>query len=568
MKMPNNNYSLKFPYTSTHSLHETDSQDISSDSEEVLNEIVITPSCFDLMQYDSQNSPIHICDNNQQQQPDEQINIIQHHRNQHIQQNPRQNHHAYYQNSTLTHQKNLCQTSEESVDFLQANSNQLTTNSCCSSKNSTSRRIEYSMRSMKLTGEGQNPSQDSAFGSMTDGEHSIASSSFRLSSFQSISSPIDERVENISSSVMGLTSEDNQINMSSTISSPCRDFCGAFDLSISSIARSTSESVSLGKSSKMGILASDCVSLTLEPPKILVNDQSSFNATSPSKACGVFSQKYRVSSFEDMSLRKTSLKNVNKLAFRSLEEEKRIDSAFQPISMQNSHMSDRVFTGSNDKFKKLTHVAFSKKITSTKERHTKWKNSILARKKILVKSNESLLDNCINYKDSRHTGNIYSGKISTSVGSNFNSIRINQRVQSTNELLTRNHHDSIENISNSTLPNTFHESRSNPNKSHSERYLFSLCKIKQRAINDYDEPEDHDRIFNSFALSRPDIVSFIDETSSSDDSSVDTSSSPIHRDVCQYIGGLVDSGGVEESTPLLNEMEMSPISPNDRVPLL
>lgn len=418
------------------------------------------------------------------------------------------------------------------------------------------------MRGIKMSA-GQNPSQDSAFGSMTDGEQSIASSSIRLSSFQSISSPIDEGVEDISGSVLDLTSMGTHMNFSSNISSPCRDARGSDPGNL--IARSTSDSVALEKNGMMAMLTGggDCnVGHTLEPPKILVNDQSSFYTTSPSKTGGatieVFSQKYRVSSFEDMSLRKTSLKNVNKLAFRSLEEERRIDSAFQPVVQPSTTLSasQRVFTANNEKFKKLTHAAFSRKITTTKERHTKWKNSILARKNVLIKSNESLLD-----------------------GAAGSSSRMNKRVNSTNELFTGNRYDSSESIGNSSLPDTFPAGRSNPRKSHSERYLFSLCQLKQTAINDYDEhEEDHARGYDDgFGVNRSDIVSFIDETSSSEEagsSSEDTSSSPSHRDVCQFIGGLVDAdrnggtGCTEENTPLLNGMEMSPISPVETDALL
>lgn len=66
----------------------------------------------------------------------------------------------------------------------------------CNFKNSKSRRLEYSLKCLKYGR--SNPSQDSAFGSLTDNDLSIGSSSIRLSSFQSISSPIDEGVFNCS----------------------------------------------------------------------------------------------------------------------------------------------------------------------------------------------------------------------------------------------------------------------------------------------------------------------------------------------------------------------------------
>lgn len=456
------------------SIRGTDSLDITSDSDDALDEIVITPSSFDFPQYDLLNSPIHICDSSNQSDDVVQIR-------------------------SLDEQDQSIQTS-----------NQLSTESC-TYKNSTSRRQEYSMRGMKLTG-GSNPSQDSAFGSMTDGEQSIASSSLRLSSFQSISSPIDEGVEDINNLVIDSASPKTDSN----ISSPCKDSgssSSGYHLNdYIGFARSTSDSVSLEKKSIDNVL-------TLEPPKILVTDQSSFYTTSPSKTCGtveVFSQKYRVSSFEDMSMKRTSLRNVNKLAFRSLEEERRIDSAFTPI---RSPESSQVLINNSEKFKKLTHAVFSRKISTTKERHTKWKNSILARKNNLIKSNESLLENSGHHQ------------------------QMNKRVNSNNELF-RNRYDT----------DTGTDSvKSYPRKSRSERHLFSLTKLKQSAINDYDECDD-EKLFS--VVNRNETVSFIDESSSSSDSS------PNHRDVCQIIGGLEpDPGSSEEKTPLLEGMEMSPISP-------
>lgn len=414
-----------------------------------------------------------------------------------------------------------------------------------------------------------NPSQDSAFGSMTDGEQSsIASSSMRLSSFQSISSPIDEGVEDISSSLADLT---HYMSKDSTDSN--------------AIARSTSDSVALLKNG---------MDIPLEPPKILVNgDQSTFYTTSPSKASctvEVFSQKYRVSSFEDMSLRRTPLKNVNKLAFRSLEEERRIDSAFQPPSpssssslstnnvLQQPVMAAGERVHNNEKFKKLTHAAFSRKITSTKERHTKWKNSILARKNVMIKSNESLLDH--------HASSVNNGSL-------------HKRVSSSNELSSRKglspdrdrhlgYFSSMDaggssfssKISSSSSTSTFNEY---PRKSCSERQLFSLCSFNQRTVTgpEYDAVDEEDRWDDGFGLNRTDVVSFIDDSSSSSSSSsgeedgngeggtTESSSSPSHRDVCQIIGGFVGSstgvrggcGSSEEKRPLLDGMEMSPLSP-------
>lgn len=450
--------------------------DITSDSDDALDEIVITPSSFDFPQYDLLNppsSPIHNCDTSNQSDETPQNN-----------------------RSVDEHDQSI------------HTCNQLSTESC-TYKNSTSRRMEYSMRGMKPT---SNPSQDSAFGSMTDGEQSIASSSVRLSSFQSISSPIDEGVEDVTNLVIDSTSPKTDSN----ISSPCKDSgstsSGYHHNDYIGFARSTSDSVSLERKSIENVL-------TLEPPKILVTDQSSFYTTSPSKTCAtveVFSQKYRVSSFEDMSMKRTSLRNVNKLAFRSLEEERRIDSAFNPIRSPESH---QVLLNNSEKFKKLTHAVFSSKISTTKERHTKWKNSILARKNNLIKSNESLLEN-----PGQHH-------------------QMSKRVHSNNELFCNRYE--TDNGGPDVVKNY-------PRKSRSERHLFSLTKLKQSAITDYDECDD-EKLFS--IVSRNESVCFNDESSSSD-------SSPNHRDVCQIIGGLEpDPGSTEEKTPLLEGMEMSPISP-------
>lgn len=457
----------------------TDSLDITSDSDDALDEIVITPSSFDFPQYDLLNapsSPIHICDTSNQSDD----NTTQH------------------------------RSGDEQDQSLQT-CNQLSTESCTSHKNSTSRRMEYSMRGMKPT---SNPSQDSvghdsAFGSMTD--ESIASSSLRLSSFQSISSPIDEGVEDVTNLAIDSVSPKTDSNKSS----PCRDSSssGYHQNDYIGFARSTSDSVSLERRSVDNVL-------TLEPPKILVTDQSSLYTTSPSKSCAtveVFSQKYRVSSFEDMSMKRTSLRNVNKLAFRSLEEERRIDSAFTPVFSPEGNSQASV--NNTEKFKRLTHAVFSRKITTTKERHTKWKNSILARKNNLIKSNESLLDNPGHYQ------------------------QMHKRVNSTNELLCHRYESD----------NGMEGVKNYPRKSRSERHLFSLTKLKQSAITDYDECDD-ERLFS--IVSRKEVVPLNDESSSSSDSS------PNHRDVCQIIGGLEpDANSSEEKTPLLDGMEMSPISP-------
>lgn len=676
---------LIYTPTPCSSSRDMESFDMSSDSDgDVLDEIVITPSSFDVGLYDLQNSPIHVCDPSRS--ADELtttsaaiINTITassaaslaHSPGQHSQRHAAHGaHHHFHFNVPGNGDGSSAAADQPSI----GSSNQLTTESCCTGigiakKNSTSRRKEYSMRGQKSAGGGgvNNPSQDSAFGSMTDGEQSIASSSFRLSSFQSISSPIDEGVEDVAGSLLDLSASpaDSQKN-----SMEARD---------GHIARSTSDSAALQKGSMEGCSAASVCGggaqqLQLEPPKILVNDQSSCYTTSPSKTCAtveVFSQKYRVSSFEDMSLRRVPLKSVNKLAFRSLEEERRIESAFQPSPPPSSmalhqpaspqqqqstpSMSSSAEDGvnsstaegsasaetpvrvyNNEKFKKLTHAAFSRKITSTKERHTKWKNSILARKNVLIKSNESLISSDYHHQQSQHQqhGNngggscgairwmptAFNGSAGPSACIGYSGGRdgdddreaggrgLNQRMQkrvaSSNELFSSRHQEpnAAEQFGTFSVETSFGKS---PRKSRSERQLLTLCSFRQKSMTngDYDAVASCDgggmmatmeRIGGGggFGAHRSDIVSFIDDSESSGSTSDDdddeddddaedggngghSSSSNSHRDMCQIIGGFVESnersaaaGGVtsgvacaEENRPLLDGMEMSPISP-------
>ncbi|XP_043662301.1 serine-rich adhesin for platelets isoform X3 [Drosophila teissieri] len=344
----------------------------------------------------------------------------------------------------------------------------------CNYKNSKSRRLEYSLKCLKYGR--SNPSQDSAFGSLTDNDLSIGSSSIRLSSFQSISSPIDEGVEDV---IIATTTGGNEtclelatiprsmVSQDSAISSPCRESspnnflhiddamsgtgstssgsnCGSFGnirpqqfpVSLSPkilvTATSNSSSSSLASTSNAGQGPSQGhgqghPQQQFDPPKILVNDQNSIYTTSPSKRSGmieVFSQKYRcpfqVSSFEDMSPKRTSdkqhLKHVNRLAFRSLEEERRIDNAFLPMA-DRTHSDNRVNMQS-EKYKKLTHASFriskgqgqdSPTATPTSQtspgqpgnciemqrtgRQTLWRDSKFYRKNRIAKSNDSLMEN-------------------------------------------------------------------------------------------------------------------------------------------------------------------------------
>lgn len=338
-----------------------------------------------------------------------------------------------------------------------------------------------------------NPSQDSAFGSMTDGDTSIASSSFRLNSFQSISSPIDEGVEDLTIDKIIIESS-KQLNNFSSDTNLCNHHQNHH--------------------------------IFLEPPTVLINDQRSIYS-SPSKRSSstveVFSQKYRVSSFEDMSTRyNNKLKNLGKITFRSFEEERRIESAFTPIYNNSStDDSNRVQVNNHEKYKKLTHSSFTSKI--------------IKRKNNLIKSNESLLDS--------------NKKTNFNITSNFN------RGQSTDEIFSCSNNKHETELFQIELPkNNF--------KSKSDKILFSSLKIKQTSFDYSSEPN----------------FSHVDLTDNSSSSS-DSYESPTHGDACKLIGGVLDSGNGsgacagsincsspstsgEEEKPLLEGMEMSPISPS------
>lgn len=392
-------------------------------------------------------------------------------------------------------------------------------------KNLKSRRMEYSMRGMKMSSS-SNPSQDSAFGSMTDGELSITSSSLRMSSFQSISSPIDEGVEDSVTGLPGPEASD-VVDASSAV----------VECNITSSISETS--LAKRKMPKTSPLTSTST-LTLEPPTILVNDRNSVYTTSPSKAgtTEVFSQKYRVSSFEDMTMKKTILKNANRQAFRSLEEERRIDCAFKPVANQppasfRNVDSSRMLVNNPEKFKKLTHVAFTRKIFNSKERNSFWKNNILTKKNNLMKSNESLHDHC-------RRGHLRQS--------------LQKRVNSTNELSTVDHYE----LERTAL---FSEGwKMNPRKASSERYLLTLTKLKQTAINDFDDGDPDERSVRK-ELIRTETNSSTESNKTSDETG-SSDSSPSHRDICQIIGGMdTDTRSTEEKIPLLEGMELSPISP-------
>lgn len=423
----------------------------------------------------------------------------------------------------------------------------------CSYKNSKSRRLEYSLKCLKYGR--SNPSQDSAFGSLTDGDLSIGSSSFRLSSFQSITSPIDEGVEDIiiatttagSDTCLELaTVSTNGQSNDSAISTPCREGSPNFlaieenSFTTSSMMTTTAASTSPSGSNnhnrpqqfpvtlspKIQITTSASTSnLQFDPPKILVNDQNSIYTTSPSKRSGtieVFSQKYRVCSFEDMSPnRKQSkhhLKNANRLAFRSLEEEQRIDSAFIPIQ-NRTNSENRVNINNSEKYKKLTHSSFSRisKTTSTvtvavdppppnstnagsnsqprDSRHTLWRDSKFYRKNRIAKSNDSLLESP-NHSPSpcrlspaslRDNHYETSSPMSSSSSSSFTRHYGLNRGSSVNEISNNysgggSSHRRYCSSKSEDLGDLGMSTTIDTRKSHSERHLFGLSKLRQTAI--------------------------------------------------------------------------------------
>ncbi|XP_017854188.2 uncharacterized protein LOC108607704 isoform X2 [Drosophila busckii] len=499
-----------------------DSFDISSDSEEGLLEEIVVGSCCHLkslqhyqphwhsvggtascsftrtqhnQQYASNESPIHYCDHAtlysddnsswaQEQPPtircstssQSNLNVmlaseaetetdkeefeIEHEREQEREQEP-----CPEPDDEVASGSNAAQRLHATSSSTSTFNHQLTAD-MCNYKNSKSRRLEYSLKCLKYGR--SNPSQDSAFGSLTDNDLSIGSSSMRLSSFQSISSPIDEGVEDI---IIATTTGGNEtclelatiprsmVSQDSAISSPCRESspsnflhiddamsgsgstssgsgCGSlgnlrpqhFPVSLSPkilvTATSNSSNSSLASSSNAHQPHQQQQQQQFDPPKILVNDQNSIYTTSPSKRSSmieVFSQKYRVSSFEDMSPKRSSdkqhLKHVNRLAFRSLEEERRIDNAFLPMA-DRTHSDNRVNMQS-EKYKKLTHASFriSKNSTdqsptqhtamelqrtssaSGSQRQTLWRDSKFYRKTRIAKSNDSLLEHSPNHSN-------------------------------------------------------------------------------------------------------------------------------------------------------------------------
>lgn len=532
-------------------MREAKSFEMASNSDEILDEIVIAPENVEIHRFlhPSMSSPINFCDNNI--------------------------HFDDFMPSTsshsMTHPTNENQTnvpvSAAVVPTTGLFSNQLTTDSCSPSKNSKSRRAEYSrgMQTYSTSGGGScNPSQDSAFGSMTEGDLSVASSSIRMSSFQSMSSPIDESVEDSLIGIPGPSLRSSLSRGSTTSNNESMDNSDYYTLqtaSTSDFNLSKKKSASFGTSN----------TLPIEPPTILVNDKNSIYTTnaSPAKTIQVFSQKYRVSSFEDMSVKRNFLRNSQQ-SYRSLEEERRIDSAFIPVAnhgmpchQQSLDTNCRAMINNAEKFKKLTHVSFASKISSTRERHIVWKNSILARKNNLIKSNESLHD----YATS--TAIVSNDKITQA--EYFTDTKLCKRVCSSNELSSSACRVDGESRCATTITENLKYSA---RKSSSERFLWNTTMLRQSTIvSDYEEcdedeshgmvPQSDDACSNrssSGCFNTNIICANTASVTRAEDNSTD--SSPSHRSMCKIIGGIdTDTRHIDEKVPLLDSMEMSPISP-------
>ncbi|XP_070496714.1 uro-adherence factor A [Chironomus tepperi] len=384
--------------------------------------------------------------------------------------------------------------SQQQQNVLQKQSSQTQCNQSSSSldpssayKTTKTRRTEYSMRGIKIGC--SNPSQDSAFGSMTDGELSRASS-FKLSSFQSVSSPIDEGVEddakmhhhhlhdgNSLCTVCGSSSFKFIDSNSSACSSPCHPFDN-FTQSLNDLNVPGPSSISHHHMNPLHGTNIKETCIYLDPPKLIVNDHSTGNyiyTSSPIRKCAttqeVFSQKYRVSSFEDMTASHHHLKNqVNKKQFRSFEEEQRIESAFTPIIATTSLSCD------SEKYKVIksanTSPIKSQHFTSTmtgKERSTLWKDSFLKCNKnnLTIKSNESIYEMIENQKnDDEYEEDDNNDTMNSSQLNEESSLSLSLDV--------------------SSPATTTQSSR----RMRSDRLFFSLAKFKQNAIIELDTLSD------------------------------------------------------------------------------
>ncbi|XP_055545831.1 uncharacterized protein LOC129730492 isoform X3 [Wyeomyia smithii] len=580
---------------------DVESSDLSSsDSEDLLDEIVIASARIDEpAHYDPLSSPIHYCDNSVHSDDNSNSNTII--------------------RIDSIESEGATSSSTGSIQPQQLNPSS-------AYKNLKSRRMEYSRRGMILGL--SNPSQDSAFGSMTDGESSRASS-FKLSSFASMNSPIDEGVEDLlaeggtdtlATTMAGLKYID------STGSSPCHDLHASNSLKETQPGSSSSRDISPNHSARY-----------LEPPKLVINNHSSSTTnaslcytSSPLRKCAtteVFSQKYRVSSFEDMSyssrMANKSIKNSSQKIFRSFEEERRIDSAFMPIDTTCSSISSRVSQQRQQQQTKSRHQSSSqlhhqlslppmltptspKQLVSpaqynhllTKKKNASFQNlqSITAaREKTcqwrtkMIKSNECLFETSFN--------------LSPSLPAPHEIERLLSHGNSTNELSTIS--PSATQTETERFILTPEPIATHPRRSRADRQqLFSLAKFKHSTILDsisLDDFSEEDKRPTTSSISNSSTKSYssndrtelnarkLDNSSTDDTSDQDSSSvtesllkSPIQqrRSSCssatearKYLDDNVGSdggfgSGNEEKTPLLDAMELSPISPTESEQML
>ncbi|XP_055591633.1 uncharacterized protein LOC129743593 isoform X2 [Uranotaenia lowii] len=597
---------------------DVESSDLSSsDSEDLLDEIVIASARIDdPAHYDPLSSPIHYCDNNVHSDDNSNSNTI-------------------IRIDSIESQGSTS-SSTGSIQLQQLNPSS-------AYKNLKSRRMEYSRRGMILGL--SNPSQDSAFGSMTDGESSRASS-FKLSSFASMNSPIDEGVEDLL--VEGNGTETIATTMAglkyidSAGSSPCHDHHSSISPRDHHPGSSSSRDISPNHSSRY-----------LEPPKLVINNHSCATtntslhySTSPIRKCAtmeVFSQKYRVSSFEDMSyssrLANKSIKNSSRKIFRSFEEERRIDSAFMPIETRSSSISSRLGQQQqpqqlhqqslhptklrpqssnqlhhqtslppmqtptspkqlvtpaqyNQLTKKKKNASFQnlQSIATPRDRTYQWRNK-------LIKSNESLFETSFNMSPS------------TTTQSEID--RLLSHGSSTHELPTTSKAATRAETERFML--TPEPVVINPRRTRTDRQqLFSLAKFKHSTIldsislEDFSEEDRRDSLHTATTTSsisnssttstadRTEIEAHKLENSSTDDVSDQDSSSvtdsllksPLQQrrqssscssaasEARRYLDdnvGCSDASfgsGNEEKTPLLEGMELSPISPTESEQML
>nr|XP_029727302.1 uncharacterized protein LOC109423925 isoform X2 [Aedes albopictus] len=585
---------------------DVESSDLSSsDSEDLLDEIVIASARIDdPAHYDPLSSPIHYCDNNVQSDDNSNSNTI-------------------IRIDSIESQGSTS-SSAGSIQLQQLNPSS-------AYKNLKSRRMEYSRRGMILGL--SNPSQDSAFGSMTDGESSRASS-FKLSSFASMNSPIDEGVEDllvengsetIATSMAGLKYID------STGSSPCHDDHASISPRDTQPGSSSSRDISPNRPSRY-----------LEPPKLVINNHSSTTTnaslcytSSPLRKCAtteVFSQKYRVSSFEDMSYTSRtaskSIKNSTRKIFRSFEEERRIDTAFMPIETTSANNHSGRQQGQNQlqhkkprqqptsalhhqlslpptltptspkqlvtpaQYNQLTkkkNASFQnlQSLSTPRDKTYQWRNK-------LIKSNECLFETSFNMSPSSTTQSEID--------------RLLSHGSSTHELPTTSAVAEIERFILTPEPVVMNTRRTRADR----QQLFSLAKFKHSTILDSISLEDFseegkresDPTVSSTSNCSTKSCSWEDRTeiearklenSSTDDTSSDQDSSsvtdsllrsPISRhdqrsrsgsssaaEVRKYLDDTAGSdggfgSGNEEKTPLLEGMELSPISPTESEQML